>query len=260
LISVPSVRSHDELVRIGTAGWAVPQELAPATRPGQSGLERYAEHYDVVEINSTFYRLPLARTIERWRDTTPERFRFTVKVPQTITHEAGLVGARDELRSFCKLVEAFGPKLGALLVQLPPSLAFDAAAAGRFLSALTGLHQAPVVVEPRHPSWFEPRADALLGRHGVERVAADPARVPVAAEPTSTGTLSYFRWHGSPRMYFSYYEPERIAEFAERVRAVIQAEPGRPVYCIFDNTGLGAAPVNAFELRDALRPARARIP
>jgi uncharacterized protein YecE (DUF72 family) len=246
----------DELVRIGTAGWAVPRELAPATRSGQSGLERYADHYDAVEINSTFYRLPLARTVERWRDTTPAHFRFTVKVPQTITHEAGLVGARSELKSFCRLLDGFGPKLGALLVQLPPSLTFDAGAAGRFFAALNALREAPVVVEPRHPTWFGARAVALLLRHGVERVAADPARVPGAGEPTFTGAVSYFRWHGSPRMYFSVYEPDRIAALAARLRELARTHPARSVYCIFDNTGLGAVPVNAQELGEALRLAR----
>jgi uncharacterized protein YecE (DUF72 family) len=239
-------------VHIGTAGWSVPHERAPATRAGQGGLERYAQYYDAVEINSTFYRLPLARTIERWRDVTPDHFRFTVKVPQTITHEAGLVGARAELRDFCSLLDGFGHKLGALLVQLPPSLGFDAAVAGRFFAQLTRLQRAPVVLEPRHATWFGARADALLRRHSVERVAADPARVPAAAEPTFTGNLRYFRWHGSPRMYFSAYEPERIAAFAARIRALVRERPGRRVYCIFDNTALGAAPVNALELKRAL--------
>jgi uncharacterized protein YecE (DUF72 family) len=240
------------VVHIGTAGWSVPQERAPATRAGQGGLERYAQYYDAVEINSTFYRLPLARTIERWRDATPDHFRFSVKVPQSITHEAGLVGARAELRDFCRLLDGFGHKLGALLVQLPPSLEFDAAAAGRFLAALARLERAPVVLEPRHATWFGARADALLRRHRVERVAADPARVPAAAEPTLTGSLRYFRWHGSPRMYFSAYEPERIAALAARIRALVRERPGRDVFCIFDNTALGAAPVNAIELQQAL--------
>lgn len=246
-----AVVSH-ELVRIGTAGWAVPHEIAPATATVQSGLERYAQHYDAVEINSTFYRLPLARTVERWRELTPAHFRFTVKVPQAITHERALLGGRVELRNFCRLLDGFGPKLGALLVQLPPSLAFDAGAAGRFFAALNAMREAPVVVEPRHATWFSARAEALLRRHGVERVAVDPARHPGAAEPTFTGPISYFRWHGSPRMYFSAYGPERIATLSARIRELTRAHPGRNVYCIFDNTGGGAAPVNALELRRAL--------
>ncbi len=236
-------------MRIGTAGWAVPHEIAPATAADQSGLERYAQHYDAVEINSTFYRLPLARTIERWRDVTPAHFRFTVKVPQAITHESGLCGGRTELQNFCRLLDGFGAKLGALLVQLPPSLAFDARVARRFFSALNVMHQAPVVVEPRHATWFGARAEELLLRHGVERVAADPARHPAAAEPTFTGPVSYFRWHGSPRMYFSAYGADRIALLAARIGELTRVHAGRSIYCIFDNTGGGAAPVNALELR-----------
>lgn len=230
----------------------MPQLVAPATAAEQSGLERYAQHYDAVEINSTFYRLPLARTVERWCQLTPAHFRFTVKVPQAITHECGLVGGRAELQNFCGLLGGLGPKLGALLVQLPPSLVLEAGVAGRFFAALKGMSDAPIVVEPRHVTWFGASAEALLRRHGIERVAADPALHPAAAEPTFTGPTSYFRWHGSPRKYFSTYGPERIAMFAACVRELTRAHPGRSVYCIFDNTGGGGAPVNALELRRAL--------
>jgi uncharacterized protein YecE (DUF72 family) len=130
---------------------------------------------------------------------------------------------------------------------------FDARAAGRFFAAVKIMCDAPVVVEPRHVTWFGANVDGLLRRHGIERVAADPARHPAAAEPTLTGPTSYFRWHGSPRMYFSAYGSERIATLATRLRELTRGSPGRSVYCIFDNTGGGAAPMNALELRRALR-------
>lgn len=239
-------------VYVGMAGWSVHRSVAPPTCSPQSGLQRYAQYFDVVEINSTFYRLPRSSTLERWRDTTPRDFRFTVKLPRTITHEARLVGVAAQVREFCRLVEHLSPKLGALLVQLPPSLAFDARSVGHFLPRLVRAYPASVVLEARHISWFSERVEALLVQHGVARVAADPALCPGAAGPAGAKSCAYFRWHGSPRMYFSAYEADRLALFAHSVRQAATQRGASEIYCIFDNTALGAAPVNALELRARL--------
>lgn len=203
----------------------------------------------MVEVNSTFYRLPRAATLERWRDTTPAAFRFCVKLPGAITHEAALVGAKAELTVFCELVRNLGKKLGAVLVQLPPSLDFDARRAGRFLGQLCRLHEGAIVLEPRHVSWFSERAERLLTKHGVARAAADPAVCPAASEPGGASSVVYYRWHGSPRMYFSAYADEDLARLAEKLVESSRERETRAVYCIFDNTGLGAAGVNALAVR-----------
>lgn len=203
--------------------------------------------------------MPRIATLERWRDSTPATFRFSAKMPRAITHEAGLIGARADAREFCALISRLSPKLGVLLVQLPPSLELDARAAARFFRDLSAASGAAIVIEPRHPSWFSSRADELLARLGVSRAAADPALCASAAEPGGAPRVSYFRWHGSPRMYFSAYSDEAIGSLAaraERCRA-----SGCDVYCIFDNTGLGAAAVNGLALRAELcRTSRARLP
>jgi uncharacterized protein YecE (DUF72 family) len=234
------------------AGWAVHRSVAPATRSPQTGLERYAEYFDAVEINSTFYRLPRAATLERWRESTPSEFRFSVKLPRTITHEARLFGVESEVRAFCRLAAHLGSKLGPLLVQLPPSLAFDARSVGRFLPNVVRAYPGAVVLEARHISWLSDRVEALLTEHGVARVAADPALCPPAAEPAGAARIAYFRWHGTPRMYFSAYDSERLASFAHSVRKAALERGASEIYCIFDNTGLGAAPVNALELKSLL--------
>jgi len=253
-------RARREHVRVGTAGWSLDRALAPGTRHGASGLERYAEYFDTVEINSTFYRLPRIVTLERWRDSTPATFRFCVKMPQSITHEAGLIGTRRELASFCALVSHLGPKLGPLLVQLPPSLALDRRAAARFFRDLRAAAPAPVVLEPRHPSWFTSRAEELLLQQEISRVAADPARCSGAAEPGGAPRVSYFRWHGSPQMYFSSYETPLLRSLAQQAGHCHSA--GSDVYCIFDNTALGAAAINAMTLGTELQRSLAspRIP
>src|SRR6185369_12722525 len=107
---------------------------------------------------------------------------------------------------FASEVKALGGKLGVLLVQLPPSLAFDAAAATRFFKAVRKRVDVPLALEPRHPSWGSQPADRLLTRSRVARVAADPAPWVGAESPAGYADLAYFRWHGSPRKYYSDYD------------------------------------------------------
>jgi uncharacterized protein YecE (DUF72 family) len=106
-----------------------------------------------------------------------------------------------------------------------------------------------VACEPRHVSWFTPEADALLVNFRVGRVAADPARVPAAAVPGGWRGLTYYRLHGSPRMYYSSYSGAMLAALAQQIAVETQQ---RDVWCIFDNTTLGAATGNALALAEAL--------
>jgi uncharacterized protein YecE (DUF72 family) len=215
-----------------------------------SHLARYASRYPAVEINSSFYRPHRPSTWARWAAETPPDFRFSAKLPRTITHQLRLAGADAELDAFLSQAGAMGDKLAVLLVQLPPSLAFDPAVAAPFFAGLRVRTSASVACEPRHPTWFEADADALLADSGVARVAADPACVPAAAEPGGARDVVYYRLHGSPRMYYSEYPPQYVAALAERLSREVAA--GREAWCIFDNTALGAAWRNALELLAAL--------
>ena len=145
-----------------------------------------------------------------------------------------------------------GSRLGCLLVQLPPGLDFDPAAAAGFFAALAARSTAPVACEPRHPGWFTDEAGALLAGAGVARVAADPARVPAAAEPGGAPETVYFRLHGSPRVYYSPYPAEYLEALAGRLARCAAA--AREVWCIFDNTAMGAATGNALDLLSRLAP------
>ncbi|HEX7182373.1 MAG TPA: DUF72 domain-containing protein, partial [Thermoanaerobaculia bacterium] len=151
---------------------------------------------------------------------------------------------------FLAEVAGLGDKLGCLLVQLPPSLSFEPAVAAGFFSDLRSRWSLPLACEPRHPSWFTPQGDDLLRELGVSRVAADPACVPDAAEPGGWRGMSYYRLHGSPKMYYSAYSDEYIAALGSRIQG--DAAAGRNVWCIFDNTTLGAATRNALDLRSRL--------
>ena len=233
-------------LRIGTAGWGLPRLWRDRFPAEGSYLERYAARFSAVEINSSFYRQHRRGVYERWAAAVPVSFRFAVKLPRAITHDQMLVAADVLLEVFLEEATGLGARLGPLLVQLPPSLPFDAGHVDDFLATLRRMHAGAVACEPRHDSWFGADADALLRRHGVARVGADPARVPAAAEPAGDGRLVYHRLHGSPRMYYSEYGPERLAAVAARLRGA--AASGAETWCILDNTTLGAATGDALEL------------
>ena len=165
-----------QAIRIGRAGWSVAPEQAERFAPGASWLARYATRLPAVEINSSFYRSHRPATYARWAATTPDAFRFAVRLPRTITHERRLRDCTAPLRSFLDAAGALGAKLGPLLVQLPPSLAFDPAIAHSFWQLLRERCPGEVVCEPRHPGWFTPTADRLLQTWQVARVAANPPR------------------------------------------------------------------------------------
>lgn len=241
--------AHAPRIVIGTAGWSIPRAVADHFPGSASHLQRYSRVLNGAEINSSFHR-PHARAVyERWAASTPEGFRFAVKLPRTITHDSELRRARVGLVAFFDQVRGLGGKLGPVLVQLPPSLTFNARVARSFFDVLRAVHPGHVVCEPRHPSWFEKKADELLVMFRVARVATDPSRISAARSPggcpPERAGLTYYRLHGSPRKYWSRYPLERIRRWRTELEA--HALDG-DVWCIFDNTASGAAAENALEM------------
>ena len=245
------------MIAVGTAGWVIARTVSGAFASDGSHLQRYASTMSCVEINSSFYRPHRTTTYARWAAATPAGFRFAVKLPRTITHEARLARSRDLLDGFLEQVAGLGDRLGVLLVQLPPSLALAPRTARAFFARLRDRHDGAVVVEPRHASWFEPAADRLLVAARVTRVAADPARVPAASKPggwlgidgDGRGATPYYRWHGSPRMYWSPYDATWLEAHAAELR---RWPSGANCWAIFDNTAGGAALPNALQLTSHL--------
>lgn len=194
------------IVRVGTAGWSIPQAEAGAFPGEGSHLERYARVFRCAEINSTFYRPHRPGTYLRWAAAVPEGFEFAVKVRKSITHEGGLAPAREEMRGFLEEVGSMGETMGPLLFQLPPKRAFKADVVRRFLEMFRDLcPEGRALVEPRHASWFGPEAEGMLREFRMGRVAADPAPVPEGAVAGGWPGLVYHRLHGSPRVYYSSY-------------------------------------------------------
>jgi len=202
---------------------------------------------NAVEINSSFHRPHRRATYERWAATVPVDFLFAVKLPKTITHEARLVAAGAPLDRFLEESGGLGAKRGPILIQLPPSLAFDLGIAADFFALLRDRTANDLVCEPRHRSWFTPEAEDLLVRCRVARVAADPAPVAGAGETGGWAGLRYMRLHGSPQMYRSSYDATAIERHATAAR-----KAGVDSWTIFDNTMTGAATLNALAMRAAL--------
>ncbi|ABM35515.1 DUF72 domain-containing protein [Polaromonas naphthalenivorans] len=230
-------------IKVGCAGWSLPRALWPGFPAAGTHLQRYAARLNAVEINSSFYRPHQEATYARWAASVPDDFRFSVKLPKTITHQRRLADCTGLLDTFLGQVGGLGGRLGCLLVQLPPSLAFDAATVTSFLRALRERHGGPVALEPRHASWFSAPADALLDAWQVGRVLADPVVHEAGRIPGCFAGLVYVRLHGSPRMYYSAYD--RAVLDALIIRLELAARSGANVWCLFDNTAEGAAVADA---------------
>jgi uncharacterized protein YecE (DUF72 family) len=235
------------VVSVGTAGWHVPSRHRPAFAEDGSHLARYASRFGAVEINSCFYRPHAGKVYERWAASVPESFRFAVKCPKIITHERELRNAREPLERFLGEVAGLGAKLGPILVQLPPSHEFDLRRVKRFLTLLRTRHAGPIVWEPRHATWLSPAAERLLVDFSITRVAADPARAAGLEQPGGWTGFTYYRWHGSPRVYWSEYSIDVLEEHARRLKTA-----ATETWTIFDNTAAGTAAGNALTLVELL--------
>ncbi len=228
---------------VGTAGWSIASRYQETFPGSGSQLERYAQRLNAVEINSSFHRHHRVQTYARWSACVPAHFRFSVKVPRTLTHAGGLTPVADVLDRFLQEIRGLGDKLGVLLVQLPPSLPFDEPVVSHFFRVLSKRIDVKLALEPRHPSWGSRQADSVLGELAVARVAADPAPWPGANEPGGSREIVYFRWHGQPRKYYSDYDEEQLGYLREQMAAASGHAPR--VWTIFDNTVLGCALGNA---------------
>lgn len=236
------------MIYVGCAGWSIPWQQA-ATFPGEgTHLQRYARVLPAVEINTSFYRFHRPATYARWAASTPGHFRFAVKAHRSITHYKRL-RQPQLLDDFLAGVTQLGEKLGAILLQLPPSLVLDPDVAGHFFHYLRERYAGPVVCEPRNATWFSPEADALLRKYRIARVAVDPASMEAGAAPGGWPEWVYVRLHGSPEIYRSAYSPAFLENLTENL---LHWSLNAATWCIFNNTAAGAAIANALLLRKML--------
>lgn len=219
-------------IHVGCSGWAYKHWrglLYPQGLPQKRWLERYTEDFDTVEINASFYRLPLASTFEAWRERAPRGFRYAVKVNRFITHMKKLLDCKAEVDRFIALARRLGDKLGPLLYQLPPSLHKDVERLDTFLSQLPkDLEQ---VVEFRNKDWYDKEILSLLERHGIGFVVHDLKGL--VSPAWASGRTAYVRFHGSGGRYRGRYSDEVLLQWANW--CLDQALQGRSVWCYFNN-------------------------
>lgn len=237
---------------VGCAGWAIGRDASPLFPIDGSHLERYAAVFGAVEITSSFYRSHQSKTYARWADSVPSAFRFSVKLPRSITHEHRLSSIEAHLAQFAAEVSALGDKLGCVLVQLAPSHTFEAAIAANFLMRMRATFACMIACEARHPSWFTDAASTLLACHGITRVKADPPKGEPGPHVRTTPAV-YLRLHGAPRVYYTSYADEVLTQLADDL--AVLADAGREAWLIFDNTAAGAALPNAIAVRKKRPPA-----
>lgn len=203
----------------------------------------YAEHFDTVEINNSFYRLPRPDTVDGWRDQAPAGFCYAVKANRFLTQAKKLRDCEEPMARMMDAFGHFGATLGPVLYQLPPSLGIDIERLENFLM-LQPIHVAPIF-EFRHPSWYVDEVYALLDRQGAGLCVHD---MPGSASPRpAVGNIAYVRFHGGKGKYRGRYAETRLLDWADWITG--QSREGRAVWAYFNNDIDGAAIEDALTLK-----------
>lgn len=236
-----------KLLRIGTSGWNYDhwkEKFYPSDVAKTRWLEHYSDHFDTVEVNATFYRLPKANTFENWYERTPENFQWAVKGSKFITHTKRLTEAREPLDRLYQSVQILREKTGPILFQLPPSLTFEKARFQAFCKELRpGLRH---TLEVRHASWIDERVFKILKENNIALCISDTAgRYPYCEAVTAD--FIYVRLHGSKQLYASEYSEHELQEWAKKIRTW-----NRDTYIYFDNDHEAYAVKNAGRLKQIL--------
>jgi len=244
-------------IRLGTQGWSYPDWIGtfyPPRSKQQHYLPFYAQVFDTVELDTTFYHPPRASVVRSWAQHTPKTFRFSAKVPQHITHEARLASMGEHLAAFARAMAPLEERLGPLLVQLPAEFQRDDGTRGlldRFLAATP--QDVRLAVEFRHRSWHTPGTYELLARHGAALAWTEWRDLPRVTEVTAD--FLYLRWLGRREAIEIYdrVQFDRTAEFDAWQADVERARPQvREVYGYFNNHWAGHSPASANEMKRRL--------
>jgi uncharacterized protein YecE (DUF72 family) len=237
-------------IHVGCSGWVYKHWRGlfyPEGLPQRLWFQRYAEEFDTVEINASFYRVPKPETFDGWRDKAPPGFRYAVKANRFLTHLKKLKACEVETDAFIALARKLSPALGPILYQLPPSLHKDMERLDAFLDRLPkDLEQ---VVEFRHKSWYEGDVLTLLDRHGVGFVAHDLRGL--ISPRWASGRIAYVRFHGSSGRYSGRYSDDALLSWADW--CLKQSKSGRSVWCYFNNDIHGHAIEDARTLKSMVR-------
>ncbi|HUS18663.1 MAG TPA: DUF72 domain-containing protein [Terriglobales bacterium] len=238
---------------IGTSGWHYKHWLGnfyPAKLPASKMLAHYLQHFDTVELNNSFYRLPNIETLEAWRKNTPKDFVFAVKGSRFITHNKKLKEPHHALENLLPRIDVLKKKLGPILFQLPPAWRLNELRLEEFLHALPKYHR--YTFEFREPSWHTPRVLELLREYRASYCVYDIGGYHSPIEVTTD--FAYIRLHGPGDKYQGSYSHEALARWA----AWIHDWSSRltAIYIYFDNDQAGYAAQNALTLKRLIAEAQ----
>jgi uncharacterized protein YecE (DUF72 family) len=231
------------MIFVGTSGYNYPEwkgSFYPADLAAAKMLPFYAARFPTVEINYTFYRMPSEKLLAGWTRQVPAEFRFTLKAPRRITHDAKLVNCQDLTSEFCRVAGTLGGQLGTLLFQLPPSMKKDLTRLESFLDTLPP--RAPAAFEFRHPSWFDQEVFGRLRDRGKALCVADSEKLETPLEVTAD--YAYFRLRDEG------YQPADIEEWARKIGAL--GDRCREIYVYFKHEEQGLGPAFARQLMVSL--------
>jgi uncharacterized protein YecE (DUF72 family) len=237
-------------VLVGASGWQYRSWRGPYYPPGlplARWLEHYAADFCTVEVNNTFYRLPDIATFQTWALRTPPDFVVSVKASRYLTHVKRLRHPEEPVARLMAAAAGLGPKLGPLLVQLPPDLTIRLEALDQALGCFPPGTR--VAVEPRHRSWFVPELEALLAERGAALALADRLSAPVTPL-WRTAEWGYLRFHEGRGRDRPAYGRRGLRSWAGRLAELWPSREGRDVFVYFNND------VRACAVRDAQRFAR----
>lgn len=231
-------------LNIGTAAWTIAKASKDEFPAEGSHLQRYSQKLSGVEINSSFYKDHQPKSFARWAEETPPGFEFSVKLQKRFTHDQRLVINEDDLHEWYEGVSQLGEKLGAILIQLPPSLHLVEREADRFFGLMREVYDGVLAFEPRHATWLKHEAISLFAKHRITKVEADPDPTPIELSELPDTGARYLRLHGTPDIYKSAYTDE----FLEATALDIAVSSHETIWVIFDNTTLGYATEDALKL------------
>ena len=219
----------------GTSGLLVtmPKRDFPPEHTERSRLGFYALHENSIEINSSFYKLPQAKTLSRWINEVPADFRFTFKLWKEITHQKNLLFKTEDVLRFMEAITVPSTNQGCLLVQFPPSLQVNTLPQLAALMNILKNFTWPVAVEFRHSSWYNDNVFELLNSHQAAMVIQDMPKSAAPMEITADD-LVYLRFHGPGGSYRGSYSDGFLYEYAMYIRE--WREEDKTVYCYFNNT------------------------
>ncbi|MHC4743040.1 MAG: DUF72 domain-containing protein [Planctomycetota bacterium] len=234
-------------IRIGTSGWHYDhwkERFYPAGLAKSKWFEHYARHFDTVEINNTFYRLPKPEMVVRWRQLAPKGFLYSVKANRYITHIKRLKDVSEAIKRFYDVVGLFKGTLGPVLYQLPPNLKIDLDLLATFIKLLP--KKPPVAFEFRNDSWYESETFELMGKHDLAFCIHD---MPGKESPRQvTANRIYIRFHGTTGKYSGNYPDAELRKWARWLKQ--QSKTARAIYAYFNNDVYAYAIKNAKKLHE----------